>query len=78
MILSVTQGGYMEYDKWFKYFDGDEEAINIVHSLQKETPYTDEYIIEAIEKIGEVYFKLGVTKREVAFAIFGSELMALK
>lgn len=68
----------MSLDDWIKYFHGDIDAVNTVYYLQKVKPYTDEEIIDAIEKIEKVAFQVGLTRIDVVKEILGNETMSLK
>ena len=68
----------MSLDDWINYFHGDMDAINAVYYLQKIKPYTDEEIIDAIDKIEKVAFQVGLTRVDVVKTILGNEIMTLK
>lgn len=68
----------MTLDEWIKYFNGDMDAVNVVYYLQKEKPYTDEEIIDAIDKIEKVASQCGLNKTDVVKMIFYNETTSLE
>lgn len=68
----------MTLDDWIKYFNGDIDAVNAVHYLQKAKPFTDEEIIDAIDKIEKVASQCGLNRTDIIKMIFYSETTSLK
>jgi len=68
----------LDLNGWIKYFDGNMDAVNAVDYLQKLKPYTDEEIIDAIEKINVVACQCGLTRTDVIKTILANETMTIK
>lgn len=44
----------MTFEEWYEKYDRNIDIVNLIDYLQKVKPYTDEEIIEAIEKIKKI------------------------
>jgi hypothetical protein len=68
----------MTLEDWINYLNHDMDAVNAVYCLQKQKPYTDEEIIDAIEKIEKVGTKCGLTRADIIKTILINETTTLK
>lgn len=64
----------MTLEDWINYLSQDIDAVNAVYFLQEQKPYTDEEIIDAIEKIEKVGIQCGLTRADIIKTILINEL----
>lgn len=67
----------MTLNEWINYFNYDMVAVNAVYYLQKQKPYTDDEIIDAINKIKKVAIQYGLTRGDIMKTIFANETTKL-
>ena len=64
----------MTHEEWVNKYK-DEDIADWLVELQNNTPYTDEEIIEAIEKLYAVGTKCSISLKEVVALITANEMM---
>lgn len=67
----------MTIDEWTKKYN-NREIGRLLNKLQWKTPYTDEEIIEAIDKVFSIAAQTGMTLQECVELIVANETMALR
>ena len=67
----------MTIDEWTKKYK-NREIGRLLNKLQWKTPYTDEEIIEAIDKVFSIGVQIGMTLQECVELIVANETMALR
>jgi len=74
----------MTTDEWLEKYDNNLEIVNLIYYLQRQKPYyTDEEIIDAIEKISKVVrmgnsFEIPITLKDIVNLIVVNETCELK
>jgi hypothetical protein len=68
----------LNLDEWIEYFNHDMDAVNTVYSLKRNTQYTDEEIIEAINKIENVAIQCNLNRMDIIGILFANEIKILK
>lgn len=64
-------------DEWTKKYN-NKEVGRLLNKLQWQTPYTDEEIIEAIDKVFFIGVQIGMTLQECVELIVANETMVLR